>query len=73
MAINDLSELVNNDLAIRSLAYTKLNLSLDLELFFFGRPLFTILTQFGIETHEENGVFRLSVASRSSSAALVNP
>lgn len=72
-AINELNELVNTDLAIRSQACEKLNVSLDFELLFFGRPLFTILTQFGIEMHEKNGVCCLSVASCPSSAALVKP
>jgi Fe-S-cluster containining protein len=71
-AINGLSKMVNTDLEIRSQACAELNLSLDLELFFFGRPFFTLLTQFGIKTHEENGVCFLSADSSPSPATLVN-
>jgi Fe-S-cluster containining protein len=59
----ELTSLVNTDLAIRSQAMTRFRFSLDLELFFFGRPLFTILNQFGLNTHERNGVCSLSQAS----------
>ena len=70
-AMNDLTRLVNTDLAIRSQAIAELHFSLDLELFFFGRPLFKILDQFGINTHEKNGFCSLSLPS-SSSAMLPN-
>jgi hypothetical protein len=69
--MNDLTRLVNTDLAIRSQAIAELHFSLDLELFFFGRPLFKILDQFGINTHEKNGFCSLSLPS-SSSAMLPN-
>ena len=72
-AITDLTGLVNTDMAIRSQAYAKSRFSLDLELFFFGRPLFKILNQFDIETHEENGICNLSLASSLSSATLATP
>ncbi|MDX1776352.1 MAG: YkgJ family cysteine cluster protein [Desulfobulbales bacterium] len=61
-ALNSLTEMVNNDLAIRSQACAELNLSLDIELFIFGRPLFTILTQYGIKVHEQKGFYRLSIS-----------
>lgn len=60
-AMADLTHLVNTDLAIRSQAFAELRFSLDLELFFFGRPLFKILNQYGIETHEANGTSTLSL------------
>ncbi|UCD65533.1 MAG: YkgJ family cysteine cluster protein [Deltaproteobacteria bacterium] len=62
-AITLLTTLVNTDLSIRSQAYTKFHFSLDLELFYFGRPLFKILEQFGIKTHEKNGNCILSLQS----------
>ena len=60
-AMADLTHLVNTDLAIRSQAFAELRFSLDLELFFFGRPIFKILNQYGIETHEVNGTCILSL------------
>ncbi len=72
-AVNELTSLVNTDLAIRSQAIAELHFSLDLELFFFGRPLFKILNQFGVETHEINGICCLSVTPFLSSTSLANP
>ena len=66
-AVTDLTALVNTDMALRTHVHARLHLSLDLELFFFGRPLFIILNQFGLEVHEENSVYRLSLASAPSS------
>jgi Fe-S-cluster containining protein len=72
-ALHILTRLVNTDLALRSQACMRFHFSLDLELFFFGRPFFKILNQFGINMHEENGVCSLSLASSSSSEMQVNP
>lgn len=54
-----LTGLVNKDLAIRSEALNHLNFTLDLELFYFGRPVFTILTQFDLIPREVNGKIHL--------------
>ena len=54
-----LTELVNMDLAIRSEALNHLNFSLDLELFYFGRPVFKILSQFNLIPREINGKIHL--------------
>jgi Fe-S-cluster containining protein len=51
----ELTALVNKDLAIRSEAILDLNLNLDLELFYFGRPMFKILSQFSLIPREANG------------------
>ena len=59
-ALNKLTGLVNTDLMLRTQACKKLHLSLQLELFFFGRPLFKILEELGIIMHSQNGVYRLS-------------
>ncbi len=59
-ALNKLTGLVNTDLILRTKACKKLHLSLQLELFFFGRPLFKILEELGITMHSQNGVYRLS-------------
>ena len=55
----ELNELVNKDLALRSEAVRNLNLNLDLELFYFGRPLFKILSQFTLIPREVNGTITL--------------
>jgi Fe-S-cluster containining protein len=62
-AMVQLANLVNADLAIRSQAYENLRFSLDLELFYFGRPLFVILKQFGMGVREEHGNLTLHVSS----------
>lgn len=71
-AVTELTGLVNTDLAIRSQAFARFHVSLDLELFFFGRPLFKILDQFGITTHEKNGFCRLELPASLPSAMLSN-
>ena len=71
-ALADLTLLVNADMTIRARAYARFNFSLGLELFFFGRPLFKILDQFGLKTYEKNGVWSLYQASSVSSAMLAN-
>jgi Fe-S-cluster containining protein len=54
-----LSELVRADLAIRREIAKTAGLSLELEFFLFGRPLFKQLAGYGIEWVEENGEIRL--------------
>lgn len=54
-----LSELVRADLAIRGEVAKTAGLSLELEFFLFGRPLFKQLAGYGIEWVEENGEIRL--------------
>jgi Fe-S-cluster containining protein len=51
----ELTVLVNKDLAIRAEALMHLNFTLDLELFYFGRPVFKILSQFALIPREING------------------
>ena len=63
VAMAQLTELVNADLAIRSQAHKKLQFSLELELFYFGRPLFVILKQFDIIAREEYGALTLHIHS----------
>lgn len=70
-AIADLTRLVHTDLAIRAQALAEFHLSLDLELFFFGRPLFKILHQFGIKMHEENDTCSLTIDPSPSPVTLV--
>ncbi|MBW2465818.1 MAG: YkgJ family cysteine cluster protein [Deltaproteobacteria bacterium] len=53
--LTELTELVNIDLALRSEAVMHLNLSLDLEIFYFGTPLFKILARFALIPKEVNG------------------
>jgi Fe-S-cluster containining protein len=68
-AVADLTEMVNIDLNIRARAYERFRFSLELELFFFGRPLFKILDQFSIRTHEANGRWCLTLPAASLPAA----
>lgn len=58
-ALADLQDLANRDLAVRAQACRKLNCDLDLELFFFGRPVFLILEQCGFTIYERNGLIHL--------------
>lgn len=54
-----LNELVRVDLAIRTEVAQKAGISLELEFFLFGRPLFKQMAGSGIECVEENGGIRL--------------
>ena len=54
-----LTELVRADLAIRGEVAKKAGLSLEMEFFLFGRPLFKQLAGSGLECVEENGEIRL--------------
>lgn len=58
-ALARLSELVRADLAIRAEVANKTRLSLEMEFFLFGRPLFKQLAGSGIGCVEENGEIRL--------------
>jgi len=55
----ELTGLVNKDLALRTEALNHLNFTLDLELFYFGRPVFKILSQFNLIPREINGKIHL--------------
>jgi Fe-S-cluster containining protein len=61
--MTQLTNLVNIDLSIRSQAHEQFRFSLELELFYFGRPLFVILKQCGIMIREEHGTLILQAAS----------
>lgn len=50
-----LEKLVNDDIAIRSTAISKLNITLAEELFYFGRPVFQLLQQLGVNVVEREG------------------
>ena len=54
-----LTEMVRADLAIREEVAQKTGISLEMEFFLFGRPLFKQLTGSGIECVAENGGIRL--------------
>lgn len=57
--LSRISELVRADLAIRGEVAQKTGISLELEFFLFGRPLFKQLAGSGIEWVEEGGEIRL--------------
>lgn len=54
-----LNEMVRADLAIRNEIAQKVGISLEMEFFLFGRPLFKQLAGSGIECVEENGGIHL--------------
>ena len=60
-ALARLTDLVRRDLAIRSQAEREFGLSVALELFVFGRPLFSQLAFWGITLREEGGELYLAV------------
>ena len=49
-SLEKMSALIHEDLAIRSRAIAEFGLSLEAELFIFGRPLFKILNARGFQT-----------------------
>lgn len=55
----ELTQQVNLDLAVRGQAAREFALSLDLELFYFGRPLFQLLQPLGVVAHETMQGLRL--------------
>jgi Fe-S-cluster containining protein len=58
-SVAGLTELVRQDLHIRSRAVAALALPVAVELFYFGRPLFSLLRPYGLTIHEQNGMIRL--------------
>lgn len=59
----ELEKLVCNDLIMRSRAVAEFGLTLPVELFFFGRPLFKHLGVRGISVQQDNGTIRISFKS----------
>lgn len=58
--MSTLTELVKKDLNLRSQVSTAFKLPVETELFLFGRPLFVILSSYGLELTETDGDIRLS-------------
>lgn len=52
-SLQELTDLAREDLDLRSRATILFGLSLELELFLFGRPLFRLLSPFGITAYED--------------------
>lgn len=57
--IGQLTELTRKDLAMRSQAQSDFGLSLQVELFMFGRPLFKLLSARGLSVYEADGDVQL--------------
>lgn len=57
--IKKLERIINKDIAYRLQAIDEFNLSVLLELFYFGRPLFQLLTPFGFTTRETSSGIKL--------------
>lgn len=51
-SLEDLKRMVEKDLMFRTIAIDQFQLSLDLELFYFGRPLFHLLMPLGVSAVE---------------------
>ena len=56
----ELTALVQKDLAIRRKAIQRFGLVVNEELFFFGRPLFIVLSAHGLMVREQDGILQLS-------------
>jgi len=63
--VKKLERIINKDLAYRIRAIDEFNLSVSQELFYFGRPLFQLLTPLGFTTRETSSGIKLKF-SRSS-------
>ncbi len=57
----ELTELVLLDLQIRARAVAAFDIPVAVELFYFGRPLFVLLSPYGIGIHEDHGGIRLKL------------
>jgi Fe-S-cluster containining protein len=57
----ELTELVRRDLHIRAQAVAAFDIPVAVELFYFGRPLFVLLSPYGIKIHEVDGDIRLRI------------
>ena len=55
----ELTELVHQDLLTRERAVAAFALPVSLELFYFGRPLFSLLRPYGLTYHGQNGTIHL--------------
>lgn len=53
-AIAKLTEMIRKDMACRGRILTEFNIPVALELFLFGRPLFTSLGAYGLSVHESD-------------------
>jgi Fe-S-cluster containining protein len=58
----ELTELVRLDLQIRAKVVAAFNIPVALELFYFGRPLFVLLSPYGIQIHEDQTGIHLRLA-----------
>lgn len=63
-SLTRLGELIRKDLAIRAEAVSVLGLSLEMELFVLGRPLFTLLNKRGLSVEERHGRIYIGTGSR---------
>lgn len=58
-ALAELTELVQRDLFVRTQAIERLNLSLPLEIFYFGRPIHVMLNAHGLRAIEKDGTIQV--------------
>jgi Fe-S-cluster containining protein len=65
--VKKLERIINKDLAYRIRAIDEFNLSVSQELFYFGRPLFQLLTPLGFTTRETSSGIKLRFSHARSS------
>lgn len=65
-ALAELTALVHRDLTIRAEAINKLNISLPLEIFYFGRPIHVMLSAHGLYAVDKDGVIQITKRAPSS-------
>jgi len=63
-AVEELTELILRDLAIRDDAIRRFDIPLSLELFYFGRPIHTMLNAFGLCATDDSGRIELRKKER---------
>ncbi|MCK5836721.1 MAG: YkgJ family cysteine cluster protein [Desulfobacula sp.] len=66
--VKKLERIINKDLAYRIRAIDEFNLSVSQELFYFGRPLFQLLTPLGFTTRETSSGIKLRFSQARSSS-----
>jgi len=65
--VKKLERIINKDLAYRIRAIDEFNLSVAQEMFYFGRPLFQLLTSLGFTTRETSSGIKLRFSQSSKS------
>ncbi len=62
--LTELTGIIREDLAIRTRAVAQFHLSLPLELFYFGRPVFQVIRKEGLKFFEKQGEIHVDYVNR---------